>query len=84
VTRNEAIERVEKLRRITVKRGATAHEQESARARAAAIIARYGLDGSAARAAGVRTAVAAPAAAYGRSTRTDRRASGSRRFVAFA
>ena len=81
------MERVDKLRTITVERGATRHEQDTARGLAIAIGARYGLQRPAAPAAAGRHAhdCRSPiAAAYARSTRTDRRAAGSRRFVVFA
>jgi hypothetical protein len=49
VTRAQAIERVAKLREITVPRGATPAEAQLAQARAAALVARFGLAGEAPR-----------------------------------
>jgi isocitrate lyase len=46
VTRAQAIERVAKLREITVQRGATPAEEELAQARATALVARFGLEGA--------------------------------------
>jgi hypothetical protein len=46
VTRAQAIERVAKLREITVRRGATPAEEELAQARATALVARFGLEGA--------------------------------------
>ncbi len=90
MTRDKAIQRVGKLREVTVERGATPHEAATAMALAAHLSQRHGLD---------RPAVAAPAAPaavaprpairrpqvahYASSARTDRRSSRSLRFVAF-
>lgn len=80
MTRDTAIERVGKLREITVARGATEHEAATATALAAQISARFGLD----RPAVSRPAVLCPQVAhYARSGPTDRRSSRSLRFVAF-
>lgn len=76
MTQDGAIERVRKLREITVERGATLHEAASAAALAARLTERYGLD----RPAAMRHDVAR----YAASSRTDRRSPRSLRFVAFA
>ncbi|HWI07113.1 MAG TPA: DUF2786 domain-containing protein [Solirubrobacteraceae bacterium] len=76
MTRDRAIDRVTKLRTITVERGATRHEAAAAAALAAQLTARHALDapppgrGNLAR--------------YSASARTDRRSARSLRFVAFA
>ena len=82
MTTDKAIDRIGKLRQITVARGATAHEAATAAALAAQISARFALDCPA--------AVARPAAVlrpqvmrYAKSVPTDRRSSRSLRFVAF-
>ena len=81
MTREKAIERVGKLREVTVARGATAHEAATATALAAQLSTRFGLDRPAAI---VRPAVMRPQVArYARSVPTDRRSSRSLRFVAF-
>ncbi|MEA2150594.1 MAG: hypothetical protein QOD69_2424 [Solirubrobacteraceae bacterium] len=74
MTRDGAIERVGKLREVTVARGATEHEAATATALAAQISARFGLD---------RPVPAHPAARYAKSAPADRRSSRSLRFVAF-
>jgi hypothetical protein len=76
VTRDKAIERVTKLREITVERGATVHEATTAAALAAQLTERYGLE----RPAPMRHDVAR----YAAGARADRRAPRSLRFVAFA
>jgi hypothetical protein len=76
VTRDRAIERVGKLREITVERGATQHEAATADALAIALTARYALD---------MPAPSHPAVArYAASAARDRRSPQSLRFVAFA
>lgn len=75
MTRDKAIERVRKLREVTVERGATEHEAATARTLAAHLSERCGLD---------RPAVLRPQVArYAASARSDRRSSRSLRFVAF-
>jgi len=73
VTRDKAIDRVGKLRSVTVERGATHHEAATAAALAARLSAHFGLDGSVA---------AGPA--HARYVTGDRRSPQSLRFVAFA
>jgi hypothetical protein len=73
VTRDKAIERVVKLRAVTVQRGASPHEAATAAAIAARISARLAVDGAGA------TAAVPPLYATG-----DRRSPRSLRFVAFA
>lgn len=82
MTRDKAINRIGKLREITVARGATANEAATAAALAAQISTRFGLDRPA--------EIARPAAVlrpnvarYAKSVPTDRRSSRSLRFVAF-
>jgi hypothetical protein len=81
MTRDRAIERVGKLREVTVARGATEPEAATAVALAAQISARFGLD---------RPAPAGPVrrrpqvARYTGSAPADRRSSRSLRFVGFA
>jgi hypothetical protein len=81
MTTDKAIDRIGKLREITVARGATAHEAATAAALAAQISARFGLDRPA--------EIARPAALrpqllrYAKSAPTERRSSRSLRFVAF-
>ena len=80
MTKDKAVERVGKLREITVARGATVHEAATAAALAAQISARFRLDGAApSRPAALRPQVAR----YARSAQVDRRSSRSLRFVAF-
>ncbi len=76
MTQDTAIERVRKLREITVERGATLHEASTAAALAARLSERYGLD----RPAPMRHDVAR----YAASARADRRSPRALRFVAFA
>jgi hypothetical protein len=80
VKREKAIERVDKLRAITVQRGATEHEAATASALADQIGARYGLD---------RAPEPKPprspgpeVARYAMSARTDRRSPDALRFAA--
>jgi hypothetical protein len=75
MTRDTAIERVSKLQEVTVERGATEHEAATARALAARLGERFGLDRSA--------ATRPQVARYAASARADRRSSRSLRFVAF-
>jgi hypothetical protein len=75
VTRQKAIERVRKLREISVQRGATPQEAATAVALAAQLSARFGLDQP--------VAVSEHVARYG-ATGRDRRSARSLRFVAFA
>jgi hypothetical protein len=72
VTREQAVERVGKLRAVTVPRGATPAEAAAAAERAARLIVRFGLQPSPAR---------ARARAYAAAARTDRRSPRSLRFV---
>jgi hypothetical protein len=72
VTREQAIERVRKLRAVTVQRGATEAEAAVAAARAARLVARFGL-----------RPPPAWAHAYAAAQRTDRRSPRSLRFVGF-
>jgi hypothetical protein len=81
VTRDKAIERVGKLREVTVARGATEHEAATASALAAQLSARCGLDLPAVMTAGV--ARRPQVARYATSARADRRSARSLRFVAF-
>jgi hypothetical protein len=75
MTQDQAIARVSKLREVTVERGATEHEAATARALAAQIGERFGLD---------RPVVRRPQVArYATSARADRRSSRSLRFVGF-
>ena len=76
VTRDKAINRVRKLRGVTVERGATQHEAATAAALAARLSTRYGLD----RPLTIRPEVAR----YATSAAADRRSARSLRFVAFA
>jgi hypothetical protein len=76
VTRDKAIERVSKLREVTVERGATQHEAATALALAAELSARFGLDRPARRRPEV--------ARYTTGATADRRSPRSLRFVAFA
>jgi hypothetical protein len=77
VTREQAMQRVHKLRAVTVQRGATPFEAAAAADRAARIVACFGLQQS-----------PAPARAstqrYATAARTDRRSPRSLRFVRFA
>jgi DNA-binding transcriptional regulator LsrR (DeoR family) len=75
VTKDKAIERVRKLREVTVARGATEHEAATALALAGQLSARFGLDRPA--------VVHSHVARYATSARSDRRSSRSLRFVAF-
>jgi len=79
VTRDKAIDRVRKLRSVTVARGATRHEAATAAALAARLSAHFGLDGQLATAP-----VPAPARSSARYATGDRRSPQSLRFVAFA
>jgi hypothetical protein len=76
VTRDKAIDRVRKLRGVTVARGATRHEAATAAALAARLSTRFALDGPA--------AIGPQVARYATSATADRRSPGSLRFVAFA
>lgn len=76
VTRDKAIERVRKLRQVTVERGATQHEAATASALAGRLSARFGLH----RPVALRQHVAG----YATNAPADRRSSRSLRFVAFA
>lgn len=75
MTRQKAIERVRKLREISVQRGATQQEAATALALAAQLSERFGLDRP--------VAVSERVARYG-ATGRDRRSARSLRFVAFA
>ena len=84
MTRQKAIERVGKLREVTVARGATAHEAATASALAAQLSERFGLD----QPCGAVAVAAAPmqrpqVAHYARCAGSDRRSTRSLRFVAF-
>jgi len=99
MTRNKAIERVGKLREVTVGRGATEHEAATARALDDLLSERFGLDRPAAISVdpAVALSVDRPAATlleypaarsphvarYASSARADRRSSRSLRFIAF-
>ncbi|MFP5361321.1 MAG: DUF2786 domain-containing protein [Thermoleophilia bacterium] len=76
MTRDKAIERVAKLREVSVERGATPHEAATASALAEHLIARFGL--------GEPVPVRHHVARYRTSATTDRRSARSLRFVAFA
>ena len=76
VTRDRAIDRVRKLRSVTVARGATPHEAATAAALAARLSAQFGLDGP--------VAAGPQVARYATSAKADRRSPRSLRFVAFA
>jgi hypothetical protein len=76
VTRDKAIERVSKLRQVTVERGATQQEAAIASALADQLGTRFGLH----RPAHARQHVAR----YATSAAADRRSARSLRFVAFA
>ena len=78
MTRDKAIERVGKLRHITVERGATVHEATAAAALAAQLTARYGLDRPA------RAVHDVEHERYAASARADRRSPRALRFVAFS
>lgn len=82
MTRAKAIERVRKLREVTVQRGATEHEAATASALAAQLSARLELDGPAVVVAAA-TVLRPQVARYAATARTDRRSSRSLRFVAF-
>jgi len=82
MTRDKAIERIGKLREVTVDRGATAYEAATATALAAQITARFGLDRPAV-AARPSSTLRPQVARYAATARTDRRSSRSLRFVAF-
>ncbi len=82
MTTDRAIERIAKLREVTVQRGATEHEAATAGALAAQLSERFGLERGAAVGAPQR-ALRPQVAAYARSAGADRRASRSLRFVAF-
>jgi hypothetical protein len=81
MTRDKAIERVTKLRAVTVERGATEHEAATASALADQLGARFDLD----RAPAPRPSRSPrpQVANYASSARADRRSSRSLRFVAF-
>jgi Protein of unknown function (DUF2786) len=79
VTRDKAIDRVRKLRSVTVARGATGSEAATAAALAARLNAHFGLDGPVAT-----CPVPAPARSSARYVTGDRRSPQSLRFVAFA
>lgn len=76
VTRDAAIERVSKLREISVERGATRHEAATALALAAGLTERYGLARP--------VAASEHVARYRTSATADRRSARSLRFVALA
>jgi hypothetical protein len=73
MTREQAVERVRKLRAVTVAHGATPAEAAVAAERAARIVVRFGLRPPSAR-----------AGAYAEAGRTDRRSPRSLRFVRHA
>jgi len=74
VTRDRAIARLSKLREITVERGATQHEAAAARALAAQLSARFGLERD--------VAIRPQVVCYAKSATTDRRSPQSLRLVA--
>jgi hypothetical protein len=76
VTRDLAISRVSKLRELTVERGATPQEAATARALAAQLSERFGLDRP--------PAIRCQVACYAASALADRRSPRSLRLVAFA
>jgi hypothetical protein len=81
VTSDKAMQRIRKLRAVTVERGATVHEAATANALADQLAARLRLDCPPAPCA---PRVARPQVAhYAASARADRRSPGSLRFVAF-
>ena len=80
MTREQAIERVQKLQAVTVQRGATEAEAAVAAARVARLVARYGLQDPAP--CGVRRP-SAWAQAYAVAGRMDRRSPRALRFVGF-
>ena len=76
MSRDQAIERVGKLREVCVERGATPQEAATAAALAARLSARFGLD---------RPVAAGPQVGrYAASAAADRRSPRALRFVAFA
>jgi hypothetical protein len=81
VTREQAIERVRKLRAVTVERGATEAEAAVAASRAARLVARFGLQSPP---APEPAPAPAWAHAYAAAGRRDRRSARSLRFVGFA
>lgn len=80
MTAAKAIERVRKLREITVERGATLHEATTAAELAAQLSERHGLDRPATR----RPEIARYTASASASASGERRSPRSLRFVAFA
>lgn len=76
VTRDKAIDRVRKLRGVTVERGATQHEAATAAALAARLSMRFGLDRP--------VTIAPQVARYATSAKADSRSARSLRFVALA
>lgn len=76
MTRDNAIERVRKLREISVERGATLHEAATAAMLAADLVERYGLQRP--------VPVGQQVARYAASATGDRRSPRSLRFVASA
>ena len=83
MTTDKVIERVTKLRAITVERGATADEAAAARALADRIAARFGLGGPREPAPRAPVARRPQVAHYAASAGTDRRSARGLRFVAF-
>jgi hypothetical protein len=81
VTREQAVERVRKLRAVTVQRGATEAEAAAAADRAARLVARFALERPPERPPEL---PAAPARAYAAAARDDRRSPRALRFVGFA
>jgi predicted Zn-dependent peptidase len=76
VTRDKAIDRVRKLRGVTVDRGATQQEAATAAALAARLSTRFGLDRP--------VAIGSQVARYATSAKADSRSPRSLRFVALA
>jgi hypothetical protein len=76
VTRDKAIDRVRKLRQVTVERGATQHEAATAAALAARLSTRLELDRP--------VAIGPQFARYATSAKADGRSARSLRFVALA
>ena len=76
VTRDKAIDRVRKLRGVTIERGATEHEASTAAMLAARLSTRFGLDRP--------VATSPQVARYATSAKADSRSARSLRFVAHA